>query len=133
MGPKVVNQRPGKPATSDSRFPVPASGFAKRPRSRSDSIAVRAPVGGSAHYCRAFHAGLYPAIPPPYTGIRQERLPGGLLMKKLSFIQRNNQRHWVGDGFPVRSVFSYHDRGTELSPFLLLDYAGPTTFPPSRE
>ena len=52
-------------------------------------------------------------------------------MKQLSFIQRNNQRHWVGDGFPVRSVFSYNDRGVELSPFLLLDYAGPTTFPPS--
>ena len=54
-------------------------------------------------------------------------------MKKLAFIQRNNQRHWVGDGFPVRSVFSYHDRGAELSPFLLLDYAGPTTFPPSPQ
>ena len=52
-------------------------------------------------------------------------------MKKLSFVQRNNQRHWVGDGFPVRSVFSYNDRGATLSPFLLLDYAGPTTFPPS--
>jgi redox-sensitive bicupin YhaK (pirin superfamily) len=54
-------------------------------------------------------------------------------MKKLSFIQRNNQRHWVGDGFPVRSVFSYHDRAAELSPFLLLDYAGPATFPPTTE
>jgi redox-sensitive bicupin YhaK (pirin superfamily) len=52
-------------------------------------------------------------------------------MKKLSFIQRNHQRHWVGDGFPVRSVFSYNDRGAELSPFLLLDYAGPASFPPS--
>lgn len=54
-------------------------------------------------------------------------------MKKLSFIQRNNQRHWVGNGFPVRSVFSYNDRAAELSPFLLLDYAGPTTFPPTTE
>jgi quercetin 2,3-dioxygenase len=53
-------------------------------------------------------------------------------MKKLSFIQRNNQRHWVGDGFPVRSVFSYNELGAELSPFLLLDYAGPTHFPPSQ-
>ena len=52
-------------------------------------------------------------------------------MKKLSFIQRHNQRHWVGDGFPVRSVFSYNDLGAELSPFLLLDYAGPASFPPS--
>lgn len=54
-------------------------------------------------------------------------------MKKLSFIQRNNQRHWVGDGFPVRSIFSYNDRAAEFSPFLLLDYAGPTTFPPTTE
>jgi redox-sensitive bicupin YhaK (pirin superfamily) len=54
-------------------------------------------------------------------------------MKKLSFIQRNNQRHWVGNGFPVRSVFSYNDRAAELSPFLLLDYAGPATFAPTTE
>jgi redox-sensitive bicupin YhaK (pirin superfamily) len=54
-------------------------------------------------------------------------------MKKLSFIQRNNQRHWVGNGFPVRSIFSYNDRAAEFSPFLLLDYAGPATFPPTTE
>lgn len=52
-------------------------------------------------------------------------------MKKLSFIQSQDQRHWVGDGFPVRSIFSYNDLSAEMSPFLLLDYAGPTTFPPS--
>jgi redox-sensitive bicupin YhaK (pirin superfamily) len=55
------------------------------------------------------------------------------VMKKLSFIQRNNQRHWVGNGFPVRSIFSYNDRAAEFSPFLLLDYAGPATFPPTTE
>jgi redox-sensitive bicupin YhaK (pirin superfamily) len=54
-------------------------------------------------------------------------------MKKLSFIQRNNERHWVGDGFPVRSIFSYNDRAQELSPFLLLDYAGPATFPATTQ
>lgn len=54
-------------------------------------------------------------------------------MKKLSFVQRNNQRYWVGDGFPVRSIFSYNDRAAELSPFLLLDYAGPATFPPTTQ
>ena len=52
-------------------------------------------------------------------------------MKKLSFIQRSNQSHWVGDGFPVRSIFSYNELGKEMSPFLLLDYGGPTTFSPS--
>ena len=54
-------------------------------------------------------------------------------MKKLAFILRNNQRHWVGNGFPVRSVFSYNERAAELSPFLLLDYAGPATFEPTTE
>jgi redox-sensitive bicupin YhaK (pirin superfamily) len=54
-------------------------------------------------------------------------------MKKLSFIRRTNERHWVGDGFPVRSIFSYNDLGKEVSPFLLLDYAGPENFPPSEQ
>jgi quercetin 2,3-dioxygenase len=52
-------------------------------------------------------------------------------VKQLSFIQRNNGRHWVGDGFPVRSIFSYNDIHEEMSPFLLLDYAGPVEFPPT--
>ncbi|HUZ90779.1 MAG TPA: pirin family protein [Methylocella sp.] len=53
-------------------------------------------------------------------------------MKKLSFIRRTDERHWVGDGFPVRSIFSYNDLGKEISPFLLLDYAGPENFSPSQ-
>jgi quercetin 2,3-dioxygenase len=40
--------------------------------------------------------------------------------------------HWVGDGFPVRSLFSYHSHGEHLSPFLLLDYAGPMRFEPAE-
>jgi quercetin 2,3-dioxygenase len=39
--------------------------------------------------------------------------------------------HWVGDGFPVRSLFTYDDLGQHLSPFLLLDYAGPAQFAPA--
>jgi redox-sensitive bicupin YhaK (pirin superfamily) len=39
--------------------------------------------------------------------------------------------HWVGDGFPVRTLFSYSGMGKLLSPFLLLDYAGPAQFAPS--
>ncbi len=39
--------------------------------------------------------------------------------------------HWVGDGFPVRSLFSYDNLGQHLSPFLLLDYAGPAQFSPA--
>lgn len=41
--------------------------------------------------------------------------------------------HWVGNGFPVRSVFDYNGLGRELSPFLLLDYAAPHDFPPGHE
>ncbi len=41
--------------------------------------------------------------------------------------------HWVGNGFPVRSVFDYSGLGRELSPFLLLDYAAPYDFPPGDE
>ncbi len=52
-------------------------------------------------------------------------------MKKLAFIKRSNGRHWVGDGFPVKSIFSYHDIAEEMSPFLLMDYAGPVDFPPT--
>ena len=39
--------------------------------------------------------------------------------------------HWVGDGFPVRSLFSYDQLGGQVSPFLLLDYAGPAVFTPA--
>jgi redox-sensitive bicupin YhaK (pirin superfamily) len=39
--------------------------------------------------------------------------------------------HWVGDGFPVRSLFTYDGLGQRLSPFLLLDYAGPAQFAPA--
>lgn len=38
----------------------------------------------------------------------------------------------MGDGFPVRTIFSYNDNAQEMSPFLLLDYAGPTEFPPTE-
>lgn len=41
--------------------------------------------------------------------------------------------HWVGNGFPVRSVFDYNGLGRELSPFLLLDYAAPYQFSPGIE
>ena len=43
-------------------------------------------------------------------------------------ILKNDNFHWVGNGFPVRSIFGYNDLGKELSPFLLLDYAAPYEF-----
>ncbi len=54
-------------------------------------------------------------------------------MKRLVKIKRTAGKHWVGDGFPVRTLFSYDGMGAEMSPFLLLDYAGPAEFPPSLE
>ena len=50
-------------------------------------------------------------------------------MKKISGLYSAPRPHWVGDGFPVRSLFSYQSHGESLSPFLLLDYAGPHHFP----
>jgi redox-sensitive bicupin YhaK (pirin superfamily) len=57
----------------------------------------------------------------------------GSSLKKLHDIQRGAGSHWVGNGFPVRTLFAYSERGAELSPFLLLDYAGPVEFPPTGE
>jgi redox-sensitive bicupin YhaK (pirin superfamily) len=37
----------------------------------------------------------------------------------------------VGDGFPVHGMFGYGDGARERSPFLLLDYAAPTSFEPT--
>jgi redox-sensitive bicupin YhaK (pirin superfamily) len=54
-------------------------------------------------------------------------------MKKLQRIHQSSGMHWVGNGFPVRSVFDYNGLGRELSPFLLLDYAAPYQFPASSE
>ena len=51
-------------------------------------------------------------------------------MKKVIGIYSAPRQHWVGDGFPVRSLFSYHSHGKALSPFLLLDRAGPAEFEP---
>ena len=54
-------------------------------------------------------------------------------MKKLLRIHQSSGLHWVGNGFPVRSVFDYNGLGRELSPFLLLDYATPYQFAPGNE
>lgn len=53
--------------------------------------------------------------------------------KKLSSIQRSTGRHFVGDGFPVRTLFAYSNLGPAISPFLLFDYAGPMEFPPAQQ
>jgi redox-sensitive bicupin YhaK (pirin superfamily) len=54
-------------------------------------------------------------------------------VKKLQHIQRSTEHHWVGDGFPVRTLFGYSNLGPTISPFLLFDYAGPMEFPPTEQ
>ncbi|ALM53132.1 pirin family protein [Halomonas huangheensis] len=52
--------------------------------------------------------------------------------KQLIAVHGAPHGHWVGDGFPVRSLFSYDRFGAErISPFLLLDHAGPWHFEPA--
>ncbi len=53
-------------------------------------------------------------------------------MKKLIGIYTSPRGHWVGDGFPVRTLFSYDSMGKHISPFLLLDHAGPGAIHPDR-
>jgi redox-sensitive bicupin YhaK (pirin superfamily) len=54
-------------------------------------------------------------------------------VKKLRCIQRSVDRHWVGNGFPVRTLFAYPNLGPVVTPFLLLDYAGPMEFSATTE
>ena len=54
-------------------------------------------------------------------------------MKKILGVYTAPRPHWVGDGFPVRTLFSYDSMGKHISPFLLLDYAGPAEFSPTTE
>lgn len=57
---------------------------------------------------------------------------GDPVRKKLRCIQRSADRHWVGDGFPVKTLFAYANLGATFDPFLLLDHAGPHRFPPTE-
>ncbi|MGE0024688.1 MAG: pirin family protein [Hyphomicrobium sp.] len=49
-------------------------------------------------------------------------------MRNILGVTNAPRGHWVGDGFPVRSMLSPENG---LSPFLLLDYAGPADFTPT--
>ncbi|WP_435105147.1 pirin family protein [Arhodomonas sp. AD133] len=53
-------------------------------------------------------------------------------MKRIQGVYSAPRGHWVGDGFPVRSLFTYDRMGAEhITPFLLLDHAGPFDFTPA--
>jgi redox-sensitive bicupin YhaK (pirin superfamily) len=53
-------------------------------------------------------------------------------MKNVLSIHRQGEGHWVGNGFPVHSVLNYQDH-PELTPFILLDHAGPAQFEPTAQ
>lgn len=53
-------------------------------------------------------------------------------MKTITGIYSAPHGHWVGDGFPVRSLLTYDRMGAHhVTPFLMLDYAGPQDFEPA--
>lgn len=53
--------------------------------------------------------------------------------KIVERVQAPPPSHWVGDGFYVRSIFSYDGEPEATSPFLLLDYGAPTEFEPTND
>jgi len=55
------------------------------------------------------------------------------MQKQLKGIFSPGSTHWVGDGFHVRNLFPSNGLEEEVSPFLMLDYAGPTVFAPSSQ
>ncbi len=59
-------------------------------------------------------------------------IPSGK-MKTLAFIHRNDTRFAVGDFSPVLTVFSHHELGNTVSPFLLLDHLGPGRLLPTSQ
>ena len=54
--------------------------------------------------------------------------------KQILKVIAPREKHWVGDGFYVSSIFSMHSEGYKnISPFLLLDHAAPKYFPPTEQ
>jgi redox-sensitive bicupin YhaK (pirin superfamily) len=54
-------------------------------------------------------------------------------MRTILGLAPSPRPHWVGDGFPVRSMFSHHVNAEQVSPFLLLYYAAPHAFAPADQ
>jgi redox-sensitive bicupin YhaK (pirin superfamily) len=56
-------------------------------------------------------------------------MTGDSKRRKVLAIRTPPSGHWVGNGFPVRTMISYNEDPGTISPFLLLDYAAPASFP----
>lgn len=54
-------------------------------------------------------------------------------MKKVAKVHYAPEKHWVGNGFHVQSMFSYQDKDKNLDPFLLMDYNPPRHFDGGRK
>jgi redox-sensitive bicupin YhaK (pirin superfamily) len=54
-------------------------------------------------------------------------------MRQILGVYSAPRPHWVGDGFPVRTMLSHRDHGEHVSPFIMLDYAGPAKFEPTTD
>ncbi len=55
-------------------------------------------------------------------------------MKPIAHVLSPQERHWVGDGFAVSTIFSPHQLDAQiLSPFILLDHAAPRRFSPTSK
>jgi len=54
--------------------------------------------------------------------------------KWIEKIVAPSEKHWVGDGFHVSTIFSMHSEDPEsISPFLMMDHAAPKYFPPTQK
>lgn len=62
---------------------------------------------------------------------RQASVEREAVRKGVIEVRHAPEGHWVGDGFPVRTMFHYEN--PNISPFLLLDHAGPYEFAPSSK
>lgn len=54
-------------------------------------------------------------------------------MRNIVAVHAAPRGHWVGDGFPVRSLLSPGNQAAAMSPFLLLDHAAPFEFTPTDQ
>ncbi|MFZ0663619.1 MAG: pirin family protein [Acidobacteriaceae bacterium] len=53
--------------------------------------------------------------------------------KSVLQVRGPGSNHWVGDGFPVRNLFPSNGIDAQVNPFLMLDYAGPLYFEPTKK
>src|SRR5262245_24162100 len=72
-----------------------------------------------------------PALESARRSAQEPRFMETSTKKSVLGLYRHGSRHVVGDGFHVRNLFPSNPIGEDLSPFLLLDYAGPTRYEPT--